>query len=145
MTSLPPPTVPQAAAVPQRSADPWLRIASWSIDGSIVAIVVALVSAISPSAGALALLVGAPAYYIYLVGERGTGTIGHQLLRIAVTDDRSAAPIGVQRAALRCAVGLALLVPFAVTAAASVVGMFRRPDRRAWHDLASETTVGRRR
>lgn len=105
----------------------------------------ALVSAISDLLGALLLFAGAPAYYVLLVGRRGSSTLGHRALGLAVLDERTQAPVDLQRAALRFAVGVALLIPFALPALASAVGLANKPARRAWHDFASDCIVTCRR
>ncbi|MGH9270537.1 MAG: RDD family protein [Ilumatobacteraceae bacterium] len=139
-----PPPLPPASLAPPRNASPWQRVASWLVDATVVGVAAVLLSAASQGLGALALVAGGPAYYVYLVGRRGAGTVGHQVVRLSVVDDRSGAAVGLRRAGTRCAVGIALVIPFAVGAAVSAAGMARRDDRRAWHDLASETSVVRR-
>lgn len=120
---------------------PWKRLASWGIDLALALAAVGLTSAASGGLGLLVLVVGVPGYYVGLVGRVGSGTLGHRALRLRVCDARSSLPIGEARAALRLAVVVLAMVPMLLGAIASTVRMVRQPDRRAWHDLATETVV----
>lgn len=117
------------------------RLASWVIDLAVIVVAWQLVSGTNGILGAATLFVAAPAYYTFGIARLERGTLGHRLLGLSVIDDRSGERLDLRRAAMRCAVGAVLFVPWAVGAVLSAIGMARGKPRRAWHDHASQAMV----
>lgn len=130
---------------PSSPPEPWQRLGSWSIDVAVVLIVAAVAAAIHGLASLIVVLVGAPAYYVGLVGVRGVGTLGHRAMGLVVIDQRSADRMGPQQAALRFSVVLLSVVPVGVPFIAGAARVVREQDRRAFHDLATQSYIIRSR
>lgn len=133
--------IPTAGPAPTDRVATIRRFGSWAIDFVVIVAVVAVAGLLHPIIAAIVLLAGAPAYYLIAVGSLGTGTVGHRLMRIQVIDDRTGEPADLIRASLRMISGVALMLPFAIPAAMSIRSMIVTTPGRAWHDLASQTSM----
>ena len=133
--------VPTAGPAPVDRVATIRRFGSWAIDSVAVVAVIGVAGLLHPIIAAIVLLVGAPAYYLIGVGSLGTGTVGHRVMRLQVIDDRTGEPADLIRASLRMISGVVLLLPFAIPAAMSIRSMVVTTPGRAWHDLASQTSM----
>lgn len=120
-----------------------LRIVSWCIDGIALAAASLLLNAILPATFATLLLFVLFVAYTVVLPSRGFDTLGHAVTGIRVVTDRSDEPLTQLGLATRAALVLLLALPVLIGLALSAATMLQHQRVRAWHDVASGTSVVR--
>lgn len=112
------------------------RLVAVIIDGVLLGVIGAVLSAMGPAGRALSLLVGL-AYVAYLEGGPSGQTIGKKVMNIRVIDAESGGPIGYGRAILRYFAKFLSAIPCAL----GYFWMLWDDNKQTWHDKITADVV----